>query len=444
MITLVDWFKTIRQESGRNRKKELLDLAAQEYPIVPEMLNRAYSKEWVYGIKKLAQVPTGSSYHLEELWGMVLLHLDDLHNRIITGNLAREATDRLLARFDLDDQELLIGILKGDLDCGVNVATINEVFPECIPETPYMRCSVSSKVDMDKWGWDGGVYGQEKMDGMFANVMVMNDGLVTIKTRAGTRLPLDPLKNLHWSLADSLIAGHVYMGEMLVFKSGELLPRETGNGILNSILKGGTLPENHRVKFMMWDVVPLDDFLKGKCVIPYADRLAMLHEIRSVDSWVGIVETQRYQSKAEAQKHYAEIIAAGGEGTVVKRGGGIWKDGTSKECVKLKVEAEVDLKVVGFNEGEGKNAATFGSLICQSSDGKLEVSVSGFTDSDRQRIFKEMDEWVSSGRIITVRANMLMPPTNKDQWSLFLPRFVEERLDKTEADDLIKIQEIFK
>ena len=48
---------------------------------------------------------------------------------------------------------------------------------------------------------------------------------------------------------------------------------------------------------------------------------------------------------------------------------------------------------------------------------------------------------VSDKKIITVRANSIME--SNDIAALFLPRLVEERLDKTEADDFVKIKQIF-
>jgi DNA ligase-1 len=123
---------------------------------------------------------------------------------------------------------------------------------------------------------------------------------------------------------------------------------------------------------------------------------------------------------------------------------GIWADGTSKDQIKMKVEAEVDLLVVGWNKGNGKNEKWFGSLICETSDRELQVNVSGFTDPERERIFGEMNEWVGK-KIITVRANSIMYAKNMgDQHRLFLPRMVEERLDKNEADSFAKVEQIFK
>jgi hypothetical protein len=84
----------------------------------------------------------------------------------------------------------------------------------------------------------------------------------------------------------------------------------------------------------------------------------------------------------------------------------------------------------------------FGSITCQSSDSKLVVNVSGFTDDLRKDIFNRKDELY--GTIVTVRSNNIMPPTSSNvYYSLFLPRFVEFRKDKTEADSLERVQDQF-
>jgi DNA ligase-1 len=134
------------------------------------------------------------------------------------------------------------------------------------------------------------------------------------------------------------------------------------------------------------------------------------------------------------------MTSHGIEGTVIKNPNGIWEDKTSKDQIKLKIEAEVDLIVRGFNPGNGKNAHLFGSIAAESSDGKLRVNVSGISDKDRERINNEREEWIDK-KIITVRANSIME--SNDIAALFLPRLVEERLDKSEADDFEKIKQIF-
>jgi DNA ligase-1 len=53
--------------------------------------------------------------------------------------------------------------------------------------------------------------------------------------------------------------------------------------------------------------------------------------------------------------HYRELLLAGKEGSVIGNGDGIWKDGTSKDKIKLKLEVPVDLIVKAVVPG---NVAT--------------------------------------------------------------------------------------
>ena len=62
-----------------------------------------------------------------------------------------------------------------------------------------------------------------------------------------------------------------------------------------------------------------------------------------------------------------------------------------------------------------------------------------FDDKLKAEVSNNRDDYLD--KILTVRANSIMPPTNNNnQYSLFLPVFIEFRLDKSEADDLQKIQ----
>jgi len=84
----------------------------------------------------------------------------------------------------------------------------------------------------------------------------------------------------------------------------------------------------------------------------------------------------------------------------------------------------------------------FGSITCRTSDQLLEVNVSGFSDELRNDIFNRKDELY--GTIMAVRSNNIMPPTTSNGlYSLFLPRFVEFRKDKTTADSLQQVKDQF-
>ena len=141
----------------------------------------------------------------------------------------------------------------------------------------------------------------------------------------------------------------------------------------------------------------------------------------------------------EVFEHYLEVIKEGGEGTIVKTEDSLWKDGTSNKQLKVKMEFDVEVIVKGFNPGTPGNAFedTLGSLYCESSDALLSVNVSGMTEKLRYEIWDNQDKYIN--RVITVRAHRVIKDKNKTIYSLYLPRLIEFRDDKTEADSLEKI-----
>ncbi|MNE20025.1 hypothetical protein D3C80_1131270 [compost metagenome] len=82
-----------------------------------------------------------------------------------------------------------------------------------------------------------------------------------------------------------------------------------------------------------------------------------------------------------------------------------------------------------------------GAAVCASSDRKLSSGVGiGFTDKQRADLWNDN----TIGMIITVKANDIVKDRNKDTYSLFLPRNVEVRTDKTVADTYERIVEQLK
>lgn len=436
----------LQNEGSKNGKITILKKADL---IFQEVLYYTYNPEFNYYIKAVRKPANYGSQTLYELWPQAGSLLIDLHNRDITGNSAHEAVSNLMSWMKQEDAEIFEMILKRDLRCGINVATINAAIDGLIPEYPYMRCSLPDKSNLGKFNWKAGIISQEKADGMFVNIIRREGGTILIQSRNGSIFPMIEFGTLVTGLQQlkGFKDGAVLHGELVVIDiSGRVLPREEGNGMLNSVLKGGEFPYGFYPKVYLWDMVPLEDYKNGLCEKPYNARLHTLQTMVKdvLADNISVIETRVVYSMNEALAHYTEMTECGKEGTILKDPRSIWKDGTSKDCVKFKIEAEVDLLVTGVNAGNGKNADTFGSLVCQSSDGLVEVAVSGFTDADRVRIAGELDQWIGK-RIITVRVNNLMPiPQNGGKRSLFLPRFVEERLDKTEADSLDKIEEIFR
>ena len=66
----------------------------------------------------------------------------------------------------------------------------------------------------------------------------------------------------------------------------------------------------------------------------------------------------------------------------------------SKTLLKLKVMNSCDLKIIGFEEGDGKYKGTLGNLICDYKGYQLGVG-SGFDDKQREQIWNNQEEYLN-------------------------------------------------
>ena len=495
-MILLDIINEIKNEPSSNEKLVILE-KYKDNEILKLVLQYTYNPLYNYYIKPTINIIDDDSiYEATVNFGFAVFPmLDKLINRDVTGHAALAMINDTAMQLEKEDRVVLQLIFNRDLDMGLATKSINKVFPDLIPTVPYMRCSLTDKLDRITYP----AMVQQKCDGMFVNV-VIKDGTIEFITRNGTVFDLNCIKEdlLEGVNKHGYHNGLVLHGELLVLKNNdEVQIRKIGNGLINSLIKkeqtlaslqekidskkGNTQDKlaselarkiaeydntDKMIQLVLWDAVPYDDWIKGECDIPYVtqnkhmeSRWAIINDFvdDSLDNHIKLVECLVVENYKEAQEFYREQIANYYEGAVLKNWGMMWKNHTSPEQIKLKAEKECELRVIGYEPGTGKYEGGIGSLICESSDGKLCVSVgSGLRDSDRG--FEREDEGDSSkglvllsdfdvnmytGNIISVKFNELIKSDSKDsKHSLFLPRFIEVRTDKDEADDLDKIKKL--
>jgi len=291
---------------------------------------------------------------------------------------------------------------------------------------PVMLASPQKEIDRINFP----CFAQTKMDGMRAMIIVEDD-VVTVYSRNGK-----PMKGLGAHFKS--ITNHnnmVYDGELTVTKESGfgLLDRKAGNGICHKAVVGTISKEEiARIRITLWDIIPLKDFRAGLNPTPYHTRLGELDSIPA-SGLHSIVETHTVNNIDEAQNLFQKMLKKGEEGIILKNLEHPWEDKRSKQIIKMKEVIETDLKIIGFAEGEGKNAKMLGALQCENKDGSIRVDVgTGFTDAQRINIWGRKDELLNT--VVTVKNNGVITRKDKDVKSLFLPVFVELRPDKELAD----------
>lgn len=445
---IFDLIEEIAATSSKNAKIDLLKEGCKHKEF-RDVLQAAYNPLITYGIDDVPdrrESEFGGSDTDNHFDARTSLILDQLAARTLTGNAARDAIVAEMDTLTEGSAELFKRILKKDLRAGFSASSCNKACKGLIPEFPYMRCSLPKDAKFEEWPWEAGVISQEKADGMFVNINHYEDGSVSVLSRQGSPFPECRLEALRFEIRRRLPAGTQTHGELLVMKNGSVLPREVGNGILNSLLSGGEHAPDETVFCKVWDNIPLSavNDAKTRYTVPYRTRVRSLITALRDNPGVllSVIETKLVRSLAEAYIHAGSLMKQGKEGTIVKHPDAAWRDGTSKEQVKLKLEFTVDLEVVAIEPGEKdtKNEGRAGALRCKSSCGGLEVSVTVKNEAMRDHVDESPDEWI--GSIIEVLANdIMMPSESNPLHSLFLPRMTvaDYRRDKSEADDLERI-----
>lgn len=416
--------------SKRTEKEAILEgLHAHQADLFKKIGVAAYSPGISYNIKKY---PRPVSYLGTNTLEAAIDGLTVLTSRQLTGNKAIKYLAELEGSLSADDGEILFRIVKKDLRCGLTESTMNKVWPDLIYTPPYQRCSSFNKKNLAKIHLPA--FSQTKSDGMYVDIIVPVNDLVVYRSRNCE------VKKYNDQVTDGqFIPGFVYMGEALYKdEDGSIMSRKDGNGRLNA-----DDVDTSRIVYVLWDIVPIDDYMARRCAIKYATRLNTLKlALKGTTDNLRLVNTKVVNSVQEIIDHFKGEVFKGEEGTVIKNQDGEWADHTSPDQVKCKIEFECELEIIALEEGTGKNKGRLGAAVCASSDRKLVTGVGiGFSDKQRKELW---DDPATVGKIITVKANDVVKDRNRDVFALFLPRniaIVEFRTDKTVADTYERIVE---
>lgn len=463
MKLVFDTIQACANDASKNAKLAILKAQVDNVEL-KEYLRMTYEARINFFMKKVdPEFPVSAIYGINPgETEFTLEGLKDIYRKIalrqLTGHAAKSYISTLFHSFDNAwEKDLLMMLIQRDCRAGFSASTINKVWPGLVTDAPYMRSSLPDdlpkKAKLQTWPWARGVISQIKADGMFATITHHAKTFdVTIESRSGSPFPIDFFKDIVSEVRAFVPTGSQIHGELLVKRNGVILPRQIGNGIFNSVLQGGEFDAGDVPVFHAWDTIPNSAALpKNTYEVTYEERLELLESYLEDSKFVEVIEYEVVYSLAEAYAHCKRAMVAGLEGTVIKHPDMFWEDRTSQGQVKLKLTFDVDLVMRGLKAADpkSKHVDTFGSIECESSDGLLEVSVTGIPDSMRQEIF---DDWETrfKDKVMAVSSNgVLTPSESNEKWSLFLPRRSKQvlelpRLDKSEADSLERILAIQK
>jgi ATP-dependent DNA ligase len=450
-MTIKEIFDEIGCESSTNKKVEILS-KYKDNELLKRVLYLANSKRVKFYIKQIPEYECGPFNQGLEV---ALDSLTPISSRNVTGHAAINHLKATLEFCDNDDAHIIECIIEKDCKMNLGTSLINKVFPKLIEETPYMGAKSFSEDLAKKIFKDGYAYSQIKMDGRYCNAIIRS-GDVELESRQG-----EP----------TILIGAKFLEELKGFEdcvlNGELtidgISRYESNGIVASLISISKkkldgedvsreidkFQEKHMnysdaldsIRFTIWDTIYIEEYFNAKSDLQYNLRLNRVGEmLRDYNpTMVSLVETKVVESYELAMSHFQGTLNKGFEGTILKSNKGTWKDGKPNFQVKMKLEMDVDLKIVGFNYGTGKNANVISSINAESSDGKVYTRPTGINEEMMNYITENQDKLL--GTIVEVKCCGLSNDSDGN-YALLHPVFKTLRDDKLTCDTLQSIQEI--
>jgi len=365
-------------------------------------------------------------------WDTFVSVAGSFRNRTVTGNLARDTLDGMMAQATKREWNgWYRRILIKDMRAGFTERTINKVV-----EKKYVAYSIpvfGCQLAHDSNGHESKVVGKKiievKLDGVRVITIVHPDGHVDMFSRNGKELVNFP----HVKEQFAFIAKIGCFSEPMVF-DGEIMSG-TFQDLMKQIHRKSSATANDAV-LNVFDYMTLAEFEAGVSNSSQVQRSAAL------ENWfefygsqcpnVTVVAQETVDLDSDAgQQRYREInamaIEGGYEGVMLKDPNAIYECKRSTAWLKLKPFIEVSLEVVNVEEGTGRNVGRLGAIVCQGVDNGKAIGVnvgSGFSDSDRDSYWSSRDSLL--GQIVEVRADAVT--RNQDgTYSLRFPRFLRFR-----------------
>ena len=309
-------------------------------------------------------------------------------------------------------RDLAFAMVTKNLKIGITDTSLNSVYGTDF--IPRIGCMLGVPYPENKHKVKGPFIATEKLDGI-RRILVKEKGKCRLYSRSGIEDEglVEIIEEARY-LPDNT----VYDGELLAIGTYEnsIALRQATNSIANrkGIRTG--------VSFNIFDIIPLDEFKKGKSKYNALNRKLLLgamfgdegiqylhddwakllvafdlgHKFRTIKAVpiLGVVSTDE-----EIAELVAPIWERGGEGIMLNTMEGLYEIKRSNNLLKVKYNESLDLKVVDIQEGTGKYEGMLGAAIVEYKGYRVGVG-SGFSDEERQRFWDNPEEII--GKTIEV------------------------------------------
>jgi DNA ligase-1 len=436
-IMAAGWIRDLESSDSRIHKEKVIEKALMAAKLGSAdaqcfLFNcyQAYNPFYVFGIRQVPETEglTDRANPWTQFWAM----LEALRTRYITGNRAREAVEQMSQEFDSEEWNgLARRVLIKDLRCGISEKTINKVVGKTEYRIPVFTCQLAQDSTDQPKKLQGVKRLECKLDGVRV-LAVVSGANVTLYSRNGKEFENFP------QIADAIedvrkhfqygrgTGGHYVLDGEIVGESFQQLMRQAHR-------KNNA--ETTDMVYHIFDIIPLEAFQEGHCNLQQYKRLEWLESARAglektacLRIMPGLdVDLDTAEGHDIMHRYAEDAVAEGFEGIMIKSLDAPYQCKRSDFWMKWKPTITVDLTIVGFEQGTGRNENRLGAIICEGEDHGRHIRVnvgSGLSDSNRDEYWNARNDLL--GHLVEVQADAVTQ--NQDgSYSLRFPRFLRFR-----------------
>lgn len=321
------------------------------------LMVEALSPYRVFGVKKYKEPKAYDASDAQP--EMFFELLDKLHSRELTGNAARDMVTRVLSNYTEETAKILKRVLNKDLKAGFSETTLNKIYPNLVPTFDVMLAQKKEDDTVIKYP----CIAEVKYDGQ-RTVSIIENEKVSYHARSGKvsfqweGLFDDELIMLSQDIGDDIVVDSEVMGDTFI---------ETINAKSED-----NIAAKEKLKMYAFDIMNLREWKAKNASLNQESRSTCLEILLSDTKFDKLVKSKSRicHNEKELDDFYKEVIAAGGEGLIIKTMDGKYEWKRSKNWSKYKPVIDVDLKIVGVYEGKDgtKNTGKMGGFNLEGYD----------------------------------------------------------------------------
>jgi DNA ligase-1 len=389
----LDTLELLEYTSGTKDKENLLKNAAAWDTDLPPIMDAVYSFNRKYFLKQLPVLDNAPPYiggHLPEFMEL----LKKLETRQVTGDVAHYTVQKFFNTCTTLERKWFQRILLKDLRVGMGISSVNKAGFN-IPEFQVQLAKDGKSNKKLNYIIERGVWVSRKYDG-YRCLAVVTEGKAVLYTRNGKEYENFP--TIVAALEKICPTGQFVLDGELLSDNFQAIQRSAF-----ASKRGTTVGD---VKYHIFDLIPAEEWKTQNFKTGANERYADLQRFFQAEGIASLplveVEHIPCSSLERILELEREYIAEGFEGAMILPLDMPYYLGRKTNgMMKFKTMLSMDCEILAVYEGEGKYQGTLGGFELEQENGlKCKVG-SGFSDEDRNQIWKQPDLVI--GRTIEIQ-----------------------------------------